>query len=66
MGFIINHASSLLEAITLVHAAALIIVNITPTPKDNEFLEGASNRVNGFYRVIEMLAGIFNSNRVKD
>lgn len=55
-----------MEAITLVHAAALIIVNITPTPKDNEFLEGASNRVNGFYRVIEMLAGIFNSNRVKD
>lgn len=65
MNFIIEHASSVLEAISLVHAAALIVVNITPTPKDNEFLEGASGRVNGLYRLIEMLAGIFNSNRVK-
>lgn len=60
-----QHGSQLLEALTLVHAAALIIVNVTPTPKDDEFLEAAGGRVKGFYRLIEMAAGIFNSSKVK-
>lgn len=44
------------EAITAVavgiHATAIAIVNLTPTPKDDEFLGKA-------YRFVEALAGIF-------
>lgn len=60
-----KHGTQLIEALTLLHAAALIIVNVTPTPRDNEFLEGATGRVQGFYRLIEMAAGIFNTRKVK-
>jgi ribulose-5-phosphate 4-epimerase/fuculose-1-phosphate aldolase len=34
-----------------IHALALAIANLTPTPKDNEMLAR-------FYRVIEILAGL--------
>ena len=40
------------------HALALAIVNLTETPKDDEWL----GRI---YRWIEFLAGIINSNKVK-
>ena len=60
-----KHGTQLLEALTLLHAAALVIVNVTPTPRDNEFLERAGGRVKGFYRLIEMAAGIFNTSKVK-
>jgi hypothetical protein len=41
-----------------VHAAALAIVNLTPTPKDNRRLSGVSRAVVRSYRVIELAAGI--------
>lgn len=41
-----------------VHAAAVAIVNITPTPKDNETLGKYSRMVVKLYRAIELLAGI--------
>lgn len=41
----------IMAAIFAVHAAALAIANLTPTPKDNEALGKA-------YKVIEFLAGI--------
>lgn len=34
------------------HAFALAVVNLTPTPKDNEVLAK-------YYRVIEVMAGLF-------
>ena len=43
--------SQILTAIATVHAAALVIVNLTKTPKDDEVL----TRV---YRIIEILAGV--------
>lgn len=43
--------SQILTAITAVHAAALVIVNLTKTPKDDEVL----TRV---YHIIEILAGV--------
>ena len=43
--------SQILTAIAAVHAAALVIVNLTTTPKDDEVL----TRV---YRIIEILAGV--------
>lgn len=40
------------------HGVALVIVNITPTPKDNEALSNTRRVVVRLYRAIEILAGI--------
>lgn len=40
------------------HGAALVWVNMTPTPKDNERLSKYSKLVVKVYRVIEILAGV--------
>jgi hypothetical protein len=41
-----------------VHAAAVAIVNVTPTPKDNETLGKYSRMIVKLYRAIEILAGV--------
>ena len=41
-----------------IHGLALVIVNITPTPKDNEYLDSASKVLVKVYRAVEILAGI--------
>ena len=46
------------------HGVALVIVNMTPTPKDNEALDNYRRIVVKAYRAIEILAGIV-SPRVK-
>ena len=51
MGNLIEHAQNLVEILLAVHALALLIVNLTPTQKDNE-------AVAKYYRVVEILAGI--------
>lgn len=40
------------------HGVALVIVNITPTPKDNEALGNARRVAVRLYRAIEILAGV--------
>ena len=54
-------------AVMLGHAAiavALAVVNLTPTPKDNEALDSYTKAIVKAYRAIEILAGII-SPRVK-
>ena len=46
------------------HGVALVIVNMTPTPKDNEALDNYRRIVVKAYRAVEILAGIV-SPRVK-
>jgi hypothetical protein len=58
LSFLFEHSKTLLEAVALVHAAALLIVNITPTPKDDELLTTAGRLGGKAYRAIEILAGI--------
>lgn len=41
-----------------IHGVALVVVNLTPTPKDNEALEGLAKGFVKLYRAIEILAGI--------
>ncbi|MBM4179505.1 MAG: hypothetical protein FJ211_09255 [Ignavibacteria bacterium] len=41
-----------------VHGVALVIVNMTPTPKDNEALSNYRRLAVKVYRAIEVLAGI--------
>jgi len=48
---LISRAEELLAVLVAVHALALTIVNITPTPRDDE-------AVAKYYRVLEILAGI--------
>ena len=40
------------------HGVALVIVNMTPTPKDDEALDAAQRVVVKLYRAVEILAGI--------
>ena len=47
----IAHAQQIIVILFAIHALALAIVNLTPTPKDDEV-------VSKFYRIIEVLAGI--------
>lgn len=51
------------EYITLVvaiHGVALMIVNLTPTPKDNAALDKYTRLVVKVYRAIEIAAGVIS------
>jgi hypothetical protein len=41
-----------------IHGLALVVVNLTPTPKDNERLGNVARVVVKVYRAVEILAGI--------
>jgi hypothetical protein len=51
MDQLLSHAQQLLAVLFAIHALALAIVNLTPTPKDDA-------AVAKLYRVLEILAGI--------
>jgi len=51
MDQLLAHAQQLLTVLFAIHALALAIVNLTPTPKDDA-------AVAKLYRVLEILAGI--------
>lgn len=51
IALIMANLPEIIAALFAVHAAALAIVNLTPTPKDDAV-------VAKYYRVIEILAGI--------
>jgi len=53
MDYLINNWSEIVGIAGAVHLLALAIVNLTPTPKDDEIYGKA-------YKVIEKLAGIFS------
>jgi len=58
MNFITENWEALLAVLAALHGLAIAIVNLTPTPKDNEVIAK-------IYRVVEILAGIL-SDRAKD
>jgi hypothetical protein len=51
INYIVENGPEVLGVLFAIHAAALAIVNLTPTPKDDE-------AVAKYYRVLEILAGI--------
>lgn len=51
MDNLLANAKTLLEILFAVHALAVVIVNLTPTQKDDA-------AVAKYYRIIEILAGI--------
>lgn len=56
--FQVPYLPEILSVLVAGHALAIAIVNLTPTPKDDEMVAKA-------YRYIEFLAGIVNSKKVK-
>lgn len=55
LNWLIENWDGVLGVIVAAHALALAIVNLTPTPKDDEF-------VGKVYRVVEGLAGVVTRN----
>lgn len=43
-----------------IHGVALVIVNLTPTPKDNQALNNYTKVIVKVYRAVEILAGIIS------
>jgi len=44
--------------VVAIHGAAVAIVNLTPTPKDDEALGNYTRMAVKLYRAIELLAGV--------
>lgn len=43
-----------------IHGVAVVVVNLTPTPKDNDALDSYGRLAVKLYRAIEILAGIIS------
>jgi len=53
-----KHLPEYVALAVAIHSVALIIVNLTPTPKDDEALGTISALAVKAYRVLEIVAGI--------
>jgi hypothetical protein len=53
-----RHIPEVLTIIIAAHGLALAIVNLTPTPKDDDALDTISRMGVKVYRAIELLAGV--------
>lgn len=58
MDEMLHHLPEIVTVVVAVHGLALAIVNLTPTPKDNEALGTITSIGVKAYRAIEILAGI--------
>ena len=54
-----NRISEYVALAVAIHGAAVLIVNLTPTPKDNQALGDVTRMAVKLYRAIEILAGIW-------
>lgn len=54
-----DHLTSYVAVALAIHALALVIVNITPTPKDDQALDNISRLAVKTYRLIEVIAGLW-------
>jgi hypothetical protein len=55
----VNRISEYVALAVAIHGAAVLIVNLTPTPKDNQALGDVTRMAVKLYRAIEILAGIW-------
>jgi hypothetical protein len=60
-----KHLADYVNLAIAIHGVAVVVVNITPTPKDNEALGTYRRLVVKLYRAIELMAGIVNVPTVK-
>ena len=55
-----DRLADLVALAVAIHGVALVIVNMTPTPKDNKALNEYTRLLVKLYRVIEVTAGIIS------
>ena len=58
MEWITANMRELFEIAVAIHAVAALIVNLTPTPRDDEAVSGAGVALRKGYRLIEILGGV--------
>lgn len=58
ISYLIDHRRELFEIAIAAHATAMLVVNLTPTPKDDEAAGAAGVAIRQAYRALEMLAGL--------
>jgi hypothetical protein len=56
----VNHLSDYIALAVAIHGVALVIVNMTPTPKDNEALDNYRRLAVKLYRAVEIFAGVIS------
>lgn len=54
----LRHIPEIVTLVVAVHGVAVVVVNLTPTPKDDEALNTITRMGVKAYRAIEILAGI--------
>ena len=54
-----NRVSEYVALAVAIHGAAVLIVNLTPTPKDDEALGDVTRMAVKLYRAVEILAGVW-------
>ena len=58
ISYLIDNRRELFEIAIAAHATAVLIVNLTPTPKDDKAAGAAGVMISKAYRALEILAGI--------
>lgn len=58
MEWIIANRRDLFEVLVAAHAVAVLVVNLTPTPRDDEAVGTAGTMLRQAYRALEVLAGV--------
>ncbi len=58
LSYLVDNHRALFEIAMAAHAVAMLVVNLTPSPKDNEAVGAAGVAMRQFYRALEILAGI--------
>ena len=56
--FMNDRIAEYIAVVIAIHGAAVAIVNLTPTPKDNETLGKYTRMAVKLYRAVEILAGV--------
>lgn len=58
MEWIIANRRDMFEVLIAAHAVAVLVVNLTPTPKDDQAVGTAGAMLRQAYRALEVLAGV--------
>jgi hypothetical protein len=58
ISYLIDNRRELFEVAIAAHATAVLIVNLTPTPKDDAAAGAAGVMIRQAYRALEILAGL--------
>lgn len=58
ISYLIDNRRELFEVAIAAHATAVLIVNLTPTPRDDEAAGAAGVMIRQAYRALEILAGL--------